>query len=399
MRAYTAWMLLALALTVSEPASARAEARVTLVEAQVDVRDPEVARVELWLRVFVSKGRLSSVALEGLDADFRLRELMAPSGTLACATVPPHCRSLALRGGSQTGVPIVSHERPGHLELTWSDPKTAPSEGEHAVRVAYETRQLYQAARTAGTSRMLWTLPRWPERLANVRVTVIGPPGLRAFEAESNLGEQVEAVPPDAPRMLTFTRTELPRLTDYAVQFEVPRRVGEADSGEAFGWLLPTAQLKSWTDELCPLAIGVCFAGLVVGKRRVRRKRLVARRLLIPALDKRSYDRAIFVLATLAPLLISRAPAIALGAAFFAVATALEQRRPRGTESSEEPTSDWLSAKSALDATTPAGLACALTLLAAAVLAPEPLHGTAVICSWLAMPLFFSGTRHRQQNA
>jgi hypothetical protein len=255
---------------------------------------------------------------------------------------------------------------------------------------------------------MAWMLPRWPERLSNVRVTVIGPPGLRAFQTEPNLGEQVEAVPPDAPRMLTFTRTELPRLTDYEVQFEVPRRPGEAESREAFDWLLPTMQLKSWANELWPLAVGLCFATLVVGKRRVRRKRLVARRLLLPALEKRSYDRAIFVLAALAPLLISRAPAIALGAAFFAVATALEQQRPSQRtaiaaascgDSSEEADYRWLSARSALDATTPAGIVSVLMLLAAAMLAPEPLHSTALICSWLAMPLFFSGTRHRVQDA
>jgi hypothetical protein len=102
--------------------------------------------------------------------------------------------------------------------------------------------------------------------------------------------------------------------------------------------------------------------------------------------------------------MISRAPAIALGAAFLAVATALEQQRPSqrpapatdsGCDSSEESDTSWLSAKSALDATTPAGIVSALTLLAAAMLAPEPLHSTALICSWVAMPLFFSGTRHR----
>jgi hypothetical protein len=395
MRAYTACLFAAFVWGAPESARAWTEAKVISVEAQVDVRDPEVARVELWLRVLVRQGALSAVTFEGLDPDFRLTELVAPLGA---------------------ALPIVTQNGPGQLELRWPDAKDAPKPGEHSVRVVYATSQLYEAAKSEGTSRVAWTLPRWPDRLSNVHVTVIGPAGLVPLRSEPNLGEQIESVPEEAPRMLTFTRIELPRLTPYEIQFEVPQRTATAAAGGR--------PIEAWTSadlvracgrELPSLLVGLCFGVLVVGKRRVRRRRLVARRMLVPALERKSFDQAIFVLASAAPMLFSRTPTIALAAAFLAVASALEERRParqilaahgggprRGEATDpgqEETPRRWLTAKAALDATTPAGIVCLAALLVAAFCVPEPLHSTALICGWLATPLFFSGTRLSARDA
>lgn len=394
MRAYTACLFAAFALGVPVSARAWTDARVSSVEAQIDVRDPEVAHVELWLRVLVRHGVLSSVTFEGLDSDFQLSELVAPLGV---------------------ALPLVTQNGPGQLELRWPDAKEAPQTGEHSVRVVYATRKLYEAAKSEGTSRIAWTLPRWPDRLSNVHVTVIGPAGLVPLPPTPNLGEQIEAVPEDAPRMLTFTRIELPRLTPYEIQFEVPRlNIPAADGGALIESSTAAALVRACGSELPSLLVGSCFGVLVVGKRRVRRRRLVARKMLVPALERKAFDRAIFALAILAPILISRAPEAAFAAAFLAVASALEEKRParrtpaadggslRGEATDpgqEEAPRRWLTAKAALDATTPAGSVCLAVLLLAAFCVPQPLQSTALICGWLATPLFFSGTRLSARDA
>jgi hypothetical protein len=376
MRAYMAGLLVILAVTTPDHAYARTDARVTSVSAQLDVRDPKLARVELSVRFLVKAGPIASFDLEGLDPDFELLEVEAPAGA---------------------SPPQVLQDLPGQLQLVWSDPHTAPKPGEHALRILYATRHLY-ANPTDARTRVDWTLPRWPERLTNVQVTVIGPPGLRPTQIEPNFGEQVEKLPPPphAARLLRYTRVELPRMTGYRVQFELPRPAAADDAGSVFERAIAVLRRNlvrnSWL-----LLIGICLGTLIVVKRRVRRQRLVTPRMLVPRLEPRSFDLPIFAAAALAPLLIERTPFLGLFTGLAAVASALERKRTRIRPAAisgdgSEPT-PWLSAHAALDATTPAGVLCLAILLAAAMFAPEPLRTTAFVFGWLATPLFFSGTR------
>jgi hypothetical protein len=380
MRAYTACLLLMLALTAPEPALAwSADARVTSVTAQLDVRDPEVARVELSLQVDVRSSFITSFDLAGLDSDFELLELEAPSGA---------------------GAPQVLQDSPGQLQLVWSDHAAAPHTGEHALRVVYATRHLY-AANESGRRHIDWTLPRWPERLSNVRITVLGPPGLQPSQVEPNFGEHVElrAAPPDAGSLVTYTRVELPRLTGYRVQFDLPPLMAASASWSSWIVELPLESLRrTLLRDVWLLSIGLGFGSLIVAKRRVRRKRLVTPRMLVTRLEPPHFDGPIFGVAAIAPVLIEHAPSIALIAAFIAVASALERqrtRRPLAMDGEPQPVSrrHWLSAHAALDATTPTGVVALGALLMAAMGSPEPLRTTALICGWLATPLFFSGTR------
>jgi len=382
MRAYTACLLVILTVASPEHALARTDARVTSVSAQLDVRDPKLARVELSVRFFVKAGPIASFDLEGLDPDFELLELEAPAGASA---------------------PQVLHDLPGQLQLVWSDPRTAPKPGEHALRILYATRHLFADPTDARTHRVDWTLPRWPERLTNVQVTVIGPPGLRPTQIEPNFGEQVEKLPPPphAARLLRYTRVELPRMTGYRVQFDLPLPTSTDGAGSRFERAIAALQRNlvrnSWL-----LLIGICLGTLIVAKRRVRRKRLVTPRMLVPRLEPRSFDLPIFAAAALAPLLIERTPFFALFAGLAAVASALERKRartrPAAISGDGADSMPWLSAHAALDATTPAGVLCLATLLAAALFAPEPLRTTAFVFGWLATPLFFSGTRLAKAN-
>jgi hypothetical protein len=380
MRAYMACLLTILALSTPEAALARTDARVTAVAAQLDVRDASLARVELVVHFLVRSGPISSFDLEGLDPDFELLEVEAPAG----ATTPQ-----------------VVNDLPGQLQFLWSDPRTAPKPGEHTLRVLYATHHLYSDPTDPRTRRIDWSLPRWPERLTNVQVTVIGPPGLRPTQSEPNFGEQVELLPPppNAARMLRFTRVELPRLTSYHVRFELPLLTAANAGANPFDRAL-AALKRNLVRNLSLLLIGVCLGGLIVAKRRVRRKRLVTPRMLVPRLEPRSFDGPIFVCAALAPLLIERTPLLALVTGLWAVASALERKRTRSRpaassrEASESaPNPQWLSAHAALDATTAPGVLCLAMLLGAAMFAPEPLRTTAFVFGWLATPLFFSGTR------
>lgn len=387
MRAYTACWLAILAVTAPEPAFARTDARVIAIAAQLDIRDPQLARIELALRFLVRSGPISSFELEGLDPDFELLELEAPTGASA---------------------PQILQDAPGQLQLVWSDPREAPKPGEHSLRIVYATRHLYARAGEP-RSRVAWTLPRWPERLSNVQVTVLGPPGLTPAQTEPNWGEQVELVPP-APNTsrITFTRAELPRLTGYRVQCQLPPLTAAETAGSKLGSML-TGVRRDLVRDSWLLLIGLCLGALIVAKRRVRRRRLVTPRMLVPQLEPRAFDWPIFGVAALAPLLVERAPILTLFAALAAVASALERERTRRSTSTStsrrgceaESSCDagsprapqWLSAHAALDATTPAGVLCLAALLAAAMFAPEPLRTTALVCGWLATPLFFSGTR------
>lgn len=363
-------LLCILALTAPEPALAWTDGRVTAVSAQLDVRDPAIARVEIALHLVVRSGSLSSFAFEGLDPDFELLELETPSGA---------------------GQPQIFRNLPGQLQLQWSDRRDAPRPGEHALRVVYATKHLYSEANNAGSRRVVWTLPRWPERLSNVQVTVLGPPGILPSITPPNLGEHVEVkpAPMNAARVLTYTRVELPRTTGYRVQFDLPPlpAAGAAQGSDVVR--------RSLARDASLLAIGTILGVLVVAKRRVRRNP----RPLVPWLEPRTFDGLIFGFAALAPLLIERAPTLALAAALIAVASALERKRTRpmpasAADSGERAsTAGWLNAHAALDATTPTGLLSLGVVLSAAIWAPEPLRTTALICGWLATPLFFSGTR------
>jgi hypothetical protein len=380
MRAYIA--LAAFLLAVSAPFTALAwtEARLSSVSASLDVQDASVARVSLELRLLVRAGWLSSLDLDGLDPDLELLEVLPPTGASA---------------------PVVNREAPGRLQLRWEERRGAPRRGEHLLRIVYTTRQPFATARVAGTQRVSWTLPRWPVRLSDVRVTVIGPAGLAASQREPNFGEHVElhAGSPGAASTLTFTRAELPRTEAYRVSFELPPPAADGGKTSRFA---PFVEIRRHvTQNSWPALFGVCLGLLVIAKRRLRRSRAQSSTLLLPWLEPRSIDIAAFALCAAAPVLLDAAPTLALLCALLGVASALERKHSRHEAPGPQRTAAtpperskrFASIHAVLDATTPAGVTCLGALLAAGTLAPEPWQTTALICAWLATPLFFNGTQ------
>ncbi|HKU39544.1 MAG TPA: hypothetical protein VJR89_15400, partial [Polyangiales bacterium] len=237
----------ALLLSVCWTARAHAfdDARLTSVAAELDVRQPEAAKVELLLGLDVRKNWLSSLPLRGLDPDLTLL------GVEVADAAPPE----------------VVEGAPGELWLRWPDRRSAPQRGAHSLRLTYQTQQL--AADDA--ARREWALPRWPVNLSGVQVRVIGPTGLQPLPpARENLGEQVER---DASS-LTFTRVELPRTEPYRVGFAIPQAApARSNPLAAFRPQALAAQLAAELPQLAAAAaIGLAFACLVLLKRRALRK-------------------------------------------------------------------------------------------------------------------------------
>jgi hypothetical protein len=365
MYAYIRWVAVLVVATSPRLALARADARVTAVAAQLDVRQPE-ARVVLDLRIEVRSGWLRSFELAGLEPDLHRIEVEAPAG------VAP---------------PTVSRGNEGHVLLTWSEPEAAPQRGEHALRVAYSTRHLARAAARHPEHLGSWTLPRWPDRLTGVQVRVIGPAGLRPVPApEPNLGVgTAHDAAPNHTSVLTYTRVELPRTEAWRVQFALPPGAVAPVEPAPPPPSAAGAQLRAAADRSAwPCLLGVCLGSLVVAKRRLRRGEAGATPL-VPPLESKSLDVIAFVLCALSALLLHEAPSFALACALAGVASGLE----RGDCAADR--------SSCFDATAPAGGTLLAALYAASWLTPEPAQTAAWTFAWLATPLFFSRTRlHRR---
>lgn len=382
MRAYIRPALILAALAMPRGASAWTEASVTGVAASVDVRQPEAARVELELHLQVRSGWLSSVDLDGLDPDLEL---------------------LALDVSNAPSAPEILRPVPGQLGVRWNDRRVAPGQGEHVLRVVYATRHLYAASAGPGPRKLAWTLPRWPVGLSQVQVRVIGPAGLRATPGEPNYGEQVQSEPaqPGGDQILSYTRAELPRTESWTLRFELPPsaaiepRSGASQVASLVGGIT-LVELRSFAPEACRALLGALLGAIALAKRRVRRAQRRERTALLPGLAVARFDVATFVACALAPALLDAAPSIALGCALAGLAMALERTRPpavaaadSGEDTAHRATRSW-TPEALLDATTLPGAACIATVLGAGLSAPQTLRAPALLCGWLALPLFFN---------
>ena len=362
MRTYI-WLLAAAALGAPQVAQATTAGRVTGVAVELDLREPERGRVTLAVRLRVDSGWLSTLELVGLDRDAEQVEV-----TVAPELAPPEVRS----------------DAPGSLSLRWADRSSAPQAGEHALSVSYTTRQLRAADGNGELRRVAWTLPRWPERVADVQIRVIGPPGISPLPAaEPNLGITVE-IDRTQPR-LVFQRVELPRTEAWRVSFELPPLAADdtplahlRESG--LSELRHASRVNAW-----PCFLGACLGLLVVAKRRLRRAEPAP--ALVAALESKRFDALSFALCALSAALLHDAPNLALACALAGIATGLERGDRSAAAAISGERQRWF------DATTLAGASALGLLYLAGVNAPESIRGVALTCVWLATPLFFSRTR------
>jgi len=277
----------------------------------------------------------------------------------------------------------------------FADKRTAPKRGDYRLRFAYATRSVGNAGEPG---KWRWSLPRWPNRLANVQIRVLAAlgtePSARAREQGSDrievreLGQRVE---------LSFWRIELPRTQAFVVSFERP--VARASPARlaarlplAPGWPRLPSGLAPW--------LGLSLGLLWLVKRRLNAQACRAvgmqARALLPLSAAGCCACASFALCASAVVLFDQLPLLAAIGGVLGSLLAIDVARPRQREAQPghfravgklelaqlqtAHTPARFSARDVFDATTPTGIAAALALYAllAGLYAYD---GAAVSCS------------------
>jgi hypothetical protein len=382
--------LVLLICAVPRSSRARAEALVTSAGAQLDVTDPRLTRVELAIGVRVSSGALSSFELLDLDAD------LEPS------TETP-ARFVADDGSSYT--PSVTVSGPGSVRFEFADKHAAPKPGDYQLRFSYATRSVGSAGEPGHWH---WSLPRWPNRLANVQVRVLAPKGTRPGSGvPEQASDQIDVRELAAGVELSFQRIELPRTQAFAVSFERPAALASP--------AIRAPRLAHWPGLPRGLApwLGLSLGLLWLVKRRLNvqacRAAGLERQPLLPLWAAGYRGCASFVLCWSAVVLFDPLPLLAAISGVLGSLLAIDVARPGLTveragcfraldqrqlhELLQRSASARFSVRDALDATTPTGLASLLAIYA--LLAGLHAYDSAAIsCSaWLVLPVFLTSTR------
>ena len=246
MLAYITRTLALVLLICAVPRSlhARAEVLVSSAGAQLDVTDPHLTRVELAIGVRVSNGQLSSFELLDLDAD------LEPSPETPAQFV-------AADGSSYT--PSATVSGPGSVRFEFADKHAAPKAGDYQLRFAYSTRSLGNASESG---RWHWSLPRWPNRLANVQIRVLAPKGTRPGGGAREQGsDQIDVRETGENVELSFQRIELPRTQAFLVSFERPAPLASPAirAPRSAPWPTPAARTRA---VVAGLSLGTALARL-----------------------------------------------------------------------------------------------------------------------------------------
>lgn len=200
-----ATLRIGLMLLLGRPAPVRAwtDTKVISALARVDAREPGRAEVELELGVRVSAGWLSHFELVDLGIELRLDP----------------AREVRLQDAQGTTyVPRVELSGDRGLNLAFPERARAPKPGDYTLTVAWSSR-----LDTEG-SRATWALPRWPNRIPNVRIEVLAPSGARPAASGPRAADEVLVEPRPSQRatQLSFVRTELPHTDSFAVSWVTP---------------------------------------------------------------------------------------------------------------------------------------------------------------------------------
>jgi hypothetical protein len=392
MLAYIArtFALVLLICAVPRSSRARAEALVTSAGAQLDVSDPRLTRVELAIGVRVSNGLLSSFELLDLDAD------LEPS-----AETP--AQFVAADGSSYT--PSVTVPGPGSVRFAFADKHAAPKPGDYLLRFSYATRALGSAGEPGHWH---WSLPRWPNRLANVQIRVLAPKGTRpGISAREQGSDQIDVRELAEGVELSFQRIELPRTQAFVVSFERPAPLASPAIRAP-----RLAQLPGLPRGLAPW-LGLSLGLLWLVKRRLNVHACRAAGLqcqpLLPLWTAGYRGCASLVLCSSAVVLFDALPLLAAISGVLGSLLAIDVARPglapdragrfraldqrQLHELRNACASARFSVRDALDATTPTGFASLLAVYAL-LAGLHAYDSAAVSCSaCLVLPVFFTGTR------
>lgn len=366
MQTYTGRMLAVLVWLVAAPALAWTDTQVTSVSARIDARAAR-ARVDLTLGMSVREGWLSRFELLDLGPELALEE-------------PPRCRLVAADGTLYTPQLQLAGDS---LILDFPDRRSAPRRGDYTLELTWLSR-----LPGAAEGEPHWSLPRWPERVANVRVEVLAARGARPLPArvEPHDGATLRDTPEGT--LLTFVRAELPRTArfDLAWSLPVPAR----------SRVLPSWQLPD--PRALPLWLGAALALLWLLKWTVYARELSpaaagdSRRQLL-AVDRNGARRALASALGLG-LSVALCEPLPLWAAALGLTSCLwsvehsSRRAPAAVGGSWR----WIDGAGCafLDVSTPAGASAAL-LVGALLCWLHPLAPLPVACSaCLAAALFLA---------
>jgi hypothetical protein len=377
-------------LICAVPSSSRAwtDSQVTSASAQLDLT-ARPARVELEIGVRVNDGFLSSFELLDLDAD------LEPSGD-------GPARFVGAAGDSYA--PNVSVPKPGSVVFEFASKNDAPKRGDYLLHFAYTSRALALAP-----GRWTWSLPRWPNRLADVQIRVLAPAGTRpSASARDQTSDQIDVRELDQHAELSFRRIELPRTQAFSVSFERPQPLASPPRA--------ALRLPRWPSGPAP------FLGLLLGALWLLKRRTSARAYRAVGLEAHSLFAPLSAagwrgvtgaaLCSSAVALFDQRPLFAAISGVLGSLLAVDVARPLRAPDRQGrlrvlsgPELDSLlrplpaarfSARDALDATTATGLAMALALYGA--LAVLHAHNGAAVscCAWLMLPLFLTGAARTQ---
>ncbi|MEY4575461.1 MAG: hypothetical protein RL701_164, partial [Pseudomonadota bacterium] len=187
------------------PTAAWTDTKLTSASARVDARSAGRVQVELELGVRVNAGWLSHFELLDLGADFELDaahpvQFVDASGKRFTPSV---------RTTDQHGV-VLEFAR-----------TQAPKTGAYTLLLAWRSR----APLAGDDGRATWALPRWPNRIPDVRIDVLTPHGSEALTSDTQGADRVSAsdLPAEHTTWLRFGRTELPRADAFSVSWQTPR--------------------------------------------------------------------------------------------------------------------------------------------------------------------------------
>jgi hypothetical protein len=370
------WASVAMLWLMPAGVSAWTETQIVAVSARVDARAAR-AHVALDLGLQVRDGWLSRFDLLDLGPDLTLDE-------------PAELEFVGRDGSVYT--PSVQVLPGNGLSLQFPDKRSAPKRGEYSLQLRWHTRLT-----DAGATDRLWSLPRWPERVPNVRVEVLAPLGARPLtpRARPHDGVEFRDLPEQRMSVLRYVRAELPRTTRLDVAWSLPATVQRAAAASKFWPALAQRPLAWW--------LGACLSLLWLLEWTLRARGSVAAGAADESArgaDARTLWRAVGS-AIGCGLAVALFEAMPLWAAALGLASCLwaSQRRSRtpsaahaGGPDAGYPRRDPYGC-ALLDVTTPVGAGLAL-VICAVLCWLRPLAPSTVACSaCLTATLLLLGTR------
>lgn len=197
------------------PDSARAwtEARVTGVQAQVEVGRDGRFRVALVADLRVRHGWLSSFSIDGLGSPFALDPRKPP---------------FLIGEDGRKYHPQVTELAGGGVELQWNSRRRAPTRGRYELGLYYETGPAEPpVAVPAGPHggdrlQLAFQLPGWQVGLDRTDLYITGPSGTELVGVRAP-GVDVATRQADPLVLLHVSRARLPRTTPWLLRLSVPR--------------------------------------------------------------------------------------------------------------------------------------------------------------------------------